>query len=117
MTDLMQKIDSHLSFEDSLDIVTAFDNTLRNIEALVWMLSEALDNSSNLNPISAGVHNLFHHETEDLRAIFFAVRAKLDDADARKKLIEEAMIAADLTSVSAREKIERAVDRLSGLGG
>jgi len=97
--------------------LTAFHETVCELEALTLMLSAALQGGSFHDDIATGIWCLFRGVADDLRDIYGTVKTDLQSSAARKKLIEEAMVAADLTSVSAREKIERAVDRLTGTGG
>ncbi len=104
-------------FTSSFEVLTAMEDCVANLKALDFMITQTLQHGCDLNQVSTGVGNLLQREVEDLGFIFQAVRAEFREADARKKLIDEAMIAADLTSVAAREKIERAVDRLLGTGG
>ncbi len=104
-------------FTSAFHILTALEDGIENLKALTWMITETLQRDGDLRPVSTGIGNLLRREMEDFEFIHQAVRAEFREADARRKLIDEAMVAADLTSVAAREKIERAVDRLTGTGG
>lgn len=104
-------------FRDAAHVLESFEDGIENLKALTWMLTEAMQRDGDLRPVSTGIGNLFRREMEVLDFIYGAVRTEFREANARRKLMDEAIVAADLTSDAAREKIERAVDRLAGTGG